>query len=136
MTGAAWAQERGLRSLTDREDLLGWEAVGRLDFAGQGFCSGTLIAPDLVLTEAHCVYDQRGTLREADQIRFRAGLQNETAIAERQAVQLAAHEGYTPWRGPDTRNITYDVALIRLVSPITSAEAVQLTEDASPIFRS
>jgi len=33
----ALAQNSGLRRLTDRDDLFGWEAVGRLDIAEQGF---------------------------------------------------------------------------------------------------
>ncbi|MFS4581005.1 trypsin-like serine peptidase [Phaeobacter sp. C3_T13_0] len=40
--------------------------MGRLELNGQGFCTGTLIAPDLVLTAAHCVYDHNNNLRAAE----------------------------------------------------------------------
>ncbi|CUH63209.1 V8-like Glu-specific endopeptidase [Thalassovita gelatinovora] len=114
----------GLRRLTDREDLLGWEAVGRLDLDGRGFCTGTLIAPDLVLTAAHCVYDGNiRDLRPADKIMFRAGLRDGVAIAERRGLQIAAHPDYDPEQPPSVENIRYDVALIRLSEPITSRDA-------------
>ncbi|MGB7242579.1 MAG: trypsin-like serine protease [Sulfitobacter sp.] len=49
------AQNTNLTRLGDKNRALGWEAVGRLDTKNGGFCTGTLIAPDLVLTAAHCV---------------------------------------------------------------------------------
>lgn len=121
--GGAAAQETGLRRLTDRDDLFGWEAVGRLELNGQGFCTGALIAPELVLTAAHCVYDRNGDQRPAEQIRFRAGLRDGVAIAERQALQIAAHPGYDPRQRLTLENIRHDVALIRLAEPVLSGQA-------------
>ncbi|MBY6055989.1 trypsin-like serine protease [Leisingera daeponensis] len=119
----ATAQGSGLRRLTDRDDLFGWEAVGRLELDGQGFCTGTLIAPDLVLTAAHCVYDQEDNLRPVEQISFRAGLRDGVAIAESQALQIAAHPGYNPRTRLSMENIRHDVALIRLAEPVQSGRA-------------
>ncbi|UWQ93453.1 trypsin-like serine protease [Rhodobacteraceae bacterium M382] len=118
------ADTTGLRRLSDRDDLLGWEAVGRLDLAGKGFCTATLIAPELVLTAAHCVYSkQTNRLLEADQVTFRAGLREGQSIADRQALQIAAHSGFAPGAPMTWANVRHDVALIRLARPITSAQA-------------
>jgi protease YdgD len=120
LVGAAplMAQNSGLDRLTRREQVFGWEAVGKLDM-GEGFCTAVLIAPDLVLTAAHCVY--RGDTdrqRDPDTIRFRAGLTDGAAIAEQTAQSYVAHPGYNPRQGVTLENIRHDVALIKLSAPI------------------
>lgn len=113
-----------LTRLSDRDDLLGWEAVGRLDLAGAGFCTGTLIATDLVLTAAHCVYDRRtGKVLQPELITFRAGLRDGISVAERKALQIAVPPDYLPANGITQDNVRRDAALLRLVRPIVSTDA-------------
>ncbi|MEL7093581.1 MAG: serine protease [Pseudomonadota bacterium] len=122
-TGAAAAQTTQLRALDTEYAAASYKAVGRIDFGRSGQCSGTLIARDLVLTAAHCLY-RPGTdqLWPADSIRFHAGLRNGTPQATRRAAAAAAHADYRPLAPIDQRNVTHDVALIRLAEPISTFE--------------
>ncbi len=117
-------QTSGLRRLSDREDLLGWEAVGRLELAGQGFCTATLIASDLILTAAHCAFDRRtGDLYPADKVVFRAGLRDGVSIADRTVRQITVDPRFEPGKPPSAARVRVDVALMRLSEPITIAQA-------------
>ena len=107
------------RKLTDRDDLYGWEAIGRLDVGTVSFCTGTLIAQDMVLTAAHCALDKEtGAPYLPGEVTFRAGLSNGTALAERKVVQIAAHPSYGANDQLSPQSIRDDVALMRLETPI------------------
>lgn len=113
----------GLIRLTDRDDLFGWEAVGRIEIGHGGYCTGVLIAPHLVLTAAHCVYGDGAQAVPAENLTFRAGLRDGTSIAESKVARVAAHRDYVPSRGYDADNIRHDAALLELATPIPTSVA-------------
>ncbi len=115
---AAQAQSNK-RTLTDRDDLYGWEAIGRLDVGKRSFCTGTLIAQDMVLTAAHCALDKRtGQAYAPGEVTFRAGLSNGVALAERKVVQIATLPSYGTNDPLSSQGVREDVALMRLDEPI------------------
>ncbi|WP_138932905.1 trypsin-like serine peptidase [Roseovarius arcticus] len=120
---AAPALAGGLIRLTDRDDLFGWEAVGRLELEGKGYCTGSLIAPDLVLTAAHCVFDDAGAPIPPERISFRAGLRDGVFISQSGVAQVAAHPDYTPGPRVTSDMVRHDAALLKLSQAIPAAVA-------------
>ncbi|MBK8439540.1 MAG: trypsin-like peptidase domain-containing protein [Rhodobacter sp.] len=117
------AEPTGLEPLTRRDQLLGWEAVGRVDLGEDSFCTGALIATDLVLTAAHCVFDNQGRPVDPAEMTFRAGYAEGEAIAEARVRRTVAHPGYDPVTPVSPDNVRHDVALLELVQPIPAAVA-------------
>ena len=113
------ADETELVTLQTRQDSQGWEAVGRLDIAGKGFCTAALIRESLILTAAHCLYDTDGSLISSDRFEFRAGLRNGRASATRNIKRAIAHPDYDPSSmGFEPLEVANDIAILELDRPI------------------
>lgn len=121
--GRGGAEASGLEQLARRDQLLGWEAVGRIEIGKAGFCTGTLIATDLVLTAAHCVYGPDGAPVDPGLIRFRAAYAAGESLAEAAVKLTVAHPDYDPALPVSPRNVRHDVALLQLQQPIPAALA-------------
>ncbi len=130
---AGHAQDTRLKRLDTGDDGRGWEAVGRLELAGQGFCTGALIAPDLVLTAAHCLFDKvTGARLNDEKIEFLAGWRNGRASAYRWVRRAVVHPAYAFGGAVAAERVRNDVALLELRHPIRNARVVPFGTDKRP----
>lgn len=130
---AATAQDSGLKSLDTSDSGRDWMAVGRLDIKGVGFCTGTLVAPDLVLTAAHCMYNKStGQLIDPADMEFLAGWRLGRALAYRDVRRVAIHPDYNFQAKISQNSFGCDVALVELWQPIRNISVSPFEIGAAP----
>lgn len=130
---AAQAADSALQRMETTEAGRAWQAVGRLDVNGEGFCTGSLIAPDLVLTAAHCLFDAHSGARIQPQtIEFLAGWRNGRASAYRTVTRAVVHPDYIFDGEVSTDRVRKDIALLQLQRPIRNTTVIPFQTDSRP----
>ncbi len=108
-----------LRTLMTGDDSRGWEGVGRLNMNGESFCTGALIAENLVLTAGHCMFDKTtGRRYDAAEIEFLAGWRNGRASAYRGVRRAIVHPDFNFQDLNKAARVVNDLALLELDQPI------------------
>ncbi|WP_193140467.1 serine protease [Meridianimarinicoccus sp. MJW13] len=103
------------RVMLSVQEQKNWQAIGRLNVTGIGYCTATAIGPDLILTAAHCVVDKRtGNSVRPDRVHFLAGFRAGTFAAHGQGREIVLMQGYNR----SMRTVDRDIAFIRLAAPL------------------
>lgn len=133
VTTAAVAQDAQLRRLDSGADAARWEAVGRLNIGGAGFCTGALIAPNLVLTAGHCLFDKTtGERIDHTRVEFLAGWRNGRASAYRNVRRAVVHPDYSYAGHVSSDGVRNDLALLELNHPIRNGKITPFETAARP----
>ncbi|MEP2704645.1 MAG: trypsin-like serine protease [Roseibium sp.] len=117
-----------------------WPSIGRVNVAGYrstSMCTGTLIAPNIVLTAAHCLYNKR-TLKpfQTNDVLFIAGVRREKYSARLEVECALTTDGYTPNQKPKLSDVHKDVGILILKETSTLPPVPALApEDASVLNR-
>lgn len=103
------------RRYLDPDAAAPYASIGRLNVAGRRFCTATLLAPDRVVTAAHCLFNPRSLAPvPLSELRFVAGFHRGDYVALREIVDAAVLPGFVIGARATLDGVSEDLALLVL----------------------
>jgi len=96
-----------------------WRSVGRVNVGGTSHCTGSLIAENIVLTAAHCLFAKRtGKMVPPANVHFLTGYAKGEYLAHSRVSRYTVGPGFDGQKGSRPENMPHDWALLLLTDAI------------------
>ena len=113
-----------------------WNAVGRVNRATGGFCTGVLVGPDQVMTTATCAWDyEQHRFLPPDTLHFVAGYRQDRWVAHARAKAIRTDPRLEMDKNGRPQSLLLDWAVLTLDKPIADSARVWPMPIAGPSDR-